>query len=55
MKIKILLFAILFSCITVFTANEANAVYSIEIQEAYYWALSKSITNLAPVDAADLD
>ena len=55
MKIKILLFAILFSCISVFTANEANAVYSIEIQEAYYWALSKSITNLAPVDAADLD
>ena len=56
MKIKSLLLVVLFSLVSLFVASsEANAVYSIEIQEAYYWALSNHLTNLKPVDNADLD
>jgi len=48
--------AILFSFLVLFIGNnEANAAYSKEIQEAYYRALSKSITTLAPIDAAGVD
>ena len=50
MKIKSLLLVVLFSLVSLFVAgSEANAVYSIEIQEAYYWALSNHLTNLTPV------
>jgi len=56
MKLKNFLLAILFSFLVLFIGNnEANAAYSIEIQEAYYRALSKSITTLAPIDAAGVD
>ena len=56
MKIKSLLLCVVFSFLFFFViGDKANAVYSIEIQEAYYWALSKHITNITPLDAAELD
>ena len=54
MKIKSLLVGGIFSCLVAFFSN-ANAYYSIEIQDAYYWALGKSITTIRPIDNADLD
>ena len=56
MKIKSLLLVVLFSLVPLFVvSSKVNAAYSIEIQEAYYWALSNHLTNLTPVDAAELD
>ena len=54
MKIKSLLVGGIFCCLVAFFSN-ANAYYSIEIQDAYYWALGKSITTITPIDNANLD
>ncbi|MBR6907193.1 hypothetical protein IKN40_01450 [bacterium] len=51
-----MLLVVLFSLVPLFVvSSKVNAAYSIEIQEAYYWALSNHLTNLTPVDAAELD
>ena len=54
MKIKSLLVNGIFCCLFAFPSS-VNAYYSIEIQNAYYWALGKSITTITPIDNANLD
>ena len=56
MKLKVLLLGSVLCWFFWFSLfSNVNAVYSIEMQEAYYWALSKSITTLTPIDNADID